>query len=286
MGNLGADDDRGPPASSPAEASPETRAHHRQAVEKAVEAMHRNLGREFTLRDMAAEVYISPYHFHRIFRHAIGIPPAYFLSALRFQSAKRLLVETDEKIIDVCFEVGFSSVGTFSRRFKELVGVSPKDLRKAVVRRRRRLVLPPRNELPLAGHRAPIELTGRVVAPQGFEGKVFVGLFDSPLPQGPPASCCVLPRPGTFHLSPVPDGLYYALAAGYKSRLEPPALVLGEATLRGGSIRHPIRVRGGRWMGSSTIALRRPEVTDPPILVALPLLLHAMRKRREVRRLR
>jgi AraC-like DNA-binding protein len=260
------------PTSRPG-ATAETRARYRRAVEKAVGAMRRNVGREYTLQDMADEVYISPYHFNRIFRGLVGVPPRYFLSTLRIASAKRLLVETDAKVIDICFEVGFSSVGTFSRRFKDLVGVSPQHLRRAVDRDRSPAAA---GGPPLNGSASAEGLRGRVKAPPGFEGRIFVGLFDSPVPQGRPLSCCVLSNAGGFRLPQVPDGLYYRLAAAYPFHRAGDDLLLGDATLRAGSARRPVAVRNRAWDAPVELELRPPTLIDPPILVALPLLLEAM----------
>jgi len=256
--------------------SPETRAHYRQAVAKAVDAMHRNVGNEFTLQDMADEVYISPFHFNRIFRQTVGVPPRYFLSALRIQSAKRLLMETDEKVIDICFEVGFSSVGTFSRRFKALVGVSPQNLRRAQEAELEPLALPAAERPGFPHLPAPNELGGWLSSPPGFDGPIFVGLFDSPVPQGAPASCCLRSGPGKYLLCPLPDGWYYLLAAAYHTQRNGNELLLGEVALRAGSARRPVEVRDGGFRRPIALQLRPPKLIDPPILVALPLLLQAM----------
>lgn len=74
------------------------------------------------LGDVADHVGYSPFHLSRIFERHLGLPPGQFLSAHRFQHAKRLLLDSDERIIDVCFAVGFTSIGTFTSRFAASVG--------------------------------------------------------------------------------------------------------------------------------------------------------------------
>src|SRR6266705_3561585 len=100
-----------------------------QAVERAIQAMHTHLHEVLTLEDLASVACLSPSHFHRVFCRLIGIPPGEFLSALRFQAARRLLLTTSLSVTDICFEVVYNSVGSFTSRFTQLVGLSPRLLR-------------------------------------------------------------------------------------------------------------------------------------------------------------
>ena len=68
-----------------------TLAAQTQAVERAIQFMHTHLHELLTLEDLAAVAYLSPFHFTRVFGRLIGIPPGEFLSALRFQAARRCL---------------------------------------------------------------------------------------------------------------------------------------------------------------------------------------------------
>lgn len=77
------------------------------------------------LQDAAAVACMSQFHFHRMFVQAYGETPHQFLTRLRIDRAKALLAATDLSVLEVCLSVGYSSVGTFSRRFSELVGHSP-----------------------------------------------------------------------------------------------------------------------------------------------------------------
>src|SRR5438094_5068718 len=106
-----------------------TLAAQTQAVEHAIQTMHTHLHEALTLEDLAAVAYLSPSHFHRVFCRLIGIAPGEFLSALRFQAARRLLLTTSLSVTDICFEVGYTSIGSFTSRFTHLVGLSPRLLR-------------------------------------------------------------------------------------------------------------------------------------------------------------
>ena len=74
---------------------------------------------------MARAALMSPAHFSRKFRAAYGETPYSYLMTRRIERAMTLLRRGDLSVTDVCFAVGFSSLGTFSTRFTELVGVAP-----------------------------------------------------------------------------------------------------------------------------------------------------------------
>ncbi len=84
------------------------------------------------LDQAAAVAYMSPFHFHRSFARTFGETPHRFVTRHRIDHAKALLAGTDLTVLEVCLAVGFSSVGTFSRRFTALVGRSPTDYRRGV----------------------------------------------------------------------------------------------------------------------------------------------------------
>src|SRR5262245_58155120 len=119
-----------------AEVAGDCNGGHRQAVERVILSMHQSLDTGMSLEEMSRAAFISPFHFNRIFHKLVGIPPCHYLSALRLQTAKRLLISTQELIIDVCLDVGFTSPGTFSRRFKDQVGLAPRQFRRLACRLR------------------------------------------------------------------------------------------------------------------------------------------------------
>jgi AraC-like DNA-binding protein len=85
-----------------------------------------------TLEDCAREAGLSPWHLLRAFRAAFGETPKEFHTRLRLEQAKHLLTVTNRSVTDVCLDVGFSSLGTFSTLFKQHVGCSPKAFRRQV----------------------------------------------------------------------------------------------------------------------------------------------------------
>lgn len=87
------------------------------------------MDREFALplnvEDLARGEHMSAGHLSREFKKTFGESPYSYLMTRRIERAMMLLRRGDLAVTEVCFEVGFSSLGTFSTRFTELVGVSP-----------------------------------------------------------------------------------------------------------------------------------------------------------------
>jgi AraC-like DNA-binding protein len=83
---------------------------------------------------LARDAHMSAGHFSREFRAAYGESPYGYLMTRRIERAMALLRRGDLSVTDVCFAVGCSSLGTFSTRFSELVGVPPSVYRREAVR--------------------------------------------------------------------------------------------------------------------------------------------------------
>jgi AraC-like DNA-binding protein len=88
------------------------------------------------LRTLARVAGVAPHHFLRVFRRTFGETPHAYLTRLRIERAKGSL-RAGRSVTDACFEVGFSSVGSFSSLFLRHVGVSPSEYRRSL-----RLVAP------------------------------------------------------------------------------------------------------------------------------------------------
>ena len=82
------------------------------------------------VESLARGVHMSAGHLSRQFRLAFGEPPYSYLMTRRIERAMALLRRGDMTVTDVCFTVGCSSLGTFSTRFTELVGMSPSEYRR------------------------------------------------------------------------------------------------------------------------------------------------------------
>ncbi|HUR16535.1 MAG TPA: helix-turn-helix transcriptional regulator [Candidatus Limnocylindrales bacterium] len=92
---------------------------------RARDAMDRAYAEPLNVRAVAAVAHISEAHFSRSFRAAFGETPHRYLQRRRVERAMFLLRETDRSVTEICFDVGFTSLGTFSRTFSEITGASP-----------------------------------------------------------------------------------------------------------------------------------------------------------------
>ena len=96
---------------------------------RARDAIDRAFARPLDVPALASIACVSEAHFIRSFRATFGETPHRYLQRRRVERAMWLLRETDRTITDVCLDVGFTSLGTFSRTFREIVGESPSDYR-------------------------------------------------------------------------------------------------------------------------------------------------------------
>jgi AraC family transcriptional regulator len=245
-----------------------------EPVERVIRAMHANLEEPFGLTSMAKIAYLSRFHFNRTFRRVTGIPPTRFLYALRIASARRLLLHTQLHVIDICYEVGYNSLGTFTRRFTELLGVSPTRFR-LMARSSKNKTINPTDAIKTLQAGAPAatsrRMTGRIDASTEFRGLILIGLFDSAIPQGHPRACAMLTEPGPFEMASPPDGDYHLFALALNLTGDLLTLFDCEPALRCGG--QQISIQGDRIQGQTNLHLRPTSATDPPILLTIPLLL-------------
>jgi AraC-like DNA-binding protein len=108
--------------------SRETEDFNRRLL-RARDAMDRSFAEPLDVRTVAAVAHVSAAHFSRSFREVFGETPHRYLQRRRVERSMFLLRETDRSVTDICFDVGFTSLGTFSRTFREIVGESPSDYR-------------------------------------------------------------------------------------------------------------------------------------------------------------
>jgi AraC-like DNA-binding protein len=96
---------------------------------RARDAMDRAYADPLDVRTVAAVAHVSEAHFIRSFRAVFGETPHRYLQRRRVERSMFLLRETDRSITDICFDVGFMSLGTFSRTFREIIGETPTSYR-------------------------------------------------------------------------------------------------------------------------------------------------------------
>jgi AraC-like DNA-binding protein len=92
---------------------------------RARDAMDRSYAEPLDVRALAAVAHVSEGHFSHRFRAVFGETPHRYLQRRRVERSMFLLRETDRSVTDICFDVGFGSLGTFSRTFRDIVGETP-----------------------------------------------------------------------------------------------------------------------------------------------------------------
>ena len=253
-----------------------TLSAYAETVERVIQTMRAQLSDPLSLEEMAEIACLSPFHFNRVFRTITAVPPGEFLASLRLSAAKQRLLTTSLNVTDICFDLGYTSLGAFSTRFKQFVGLSPLQLRQmareladdsiqshlAAHREARRLAAVPRGGVCCA-----------ITVPAHFDGLIFVGVFPRLVGPGRPITCMSVSAPGFYTLGPIPDGRYYLMGAALPWSTDALTYLLPGDGLLVGVAEQPVVVCGGQASGPVTLALRPPRPTDPPILGVFPPLL-------------
>ncbi|MBE4907637.1 helix-turn-helix transcriptional regulator [Bacillus luteolus] len=244
------------------------------AVAKAIEYMKENLDKDITSEELARRVGYSPFHFSRIFKEITGVSPRHFLSALRIESGKRVLVNSSSSsVLKALLTVGFKSLGTFSSKFKHFVGLSPKQFQLSTEELTDFINHFGKSQT--ASHLEvgkPPMLTCKLEVPVNFKGVIFVGLFPRPIPdQKPIVGTAFTQQQTSCTFSEIPPGSYFLLVTAIKISLNPRDYFLLDTALRG-KYDKMIEVREDTRL-ELKLTLREPVPSDPPILINLPKLL-------------
>jgi len=96
---------------------------------RARDEMDRRYAEPLDIPHLAAVAHLSASQFGRVFKTVFGETPHRYLQRRRVERAMTLLRQTDRPVTDVAWDVGFASLGTFSRTFATIVGCSPTDFR-------------------------------------------------------------------------------------------------------------------------------------------------------------
>ena len=99
-------------------------------LRRARDHIDRHYAEPVDLDTLAGIAGVSKYHFLRLFRTTYGRTPAAYLSERRIERAQDLLRTTNLTVTEVCFAVGFASLGSFSSRFTDVTGETPRDFQK------------------------------------------------------------------------------------------------------------------------------------------------------------
>ena len=111
-----------------APAAPETESAG--PVDKAVQHIRANVGKAFTLEELAAISNLSPFYFSRRFKRQTGFAPMEYVINTRIDQAKVLLIRSTKSVEEIAWEVGYASAGSFINVFVKRIGISPTQFRK------------------------------------------------------------------------------------------------------------------------------------------------------------
>ncbi|KYG29463.1 helix-turn-helix domain-containing protein [Alkalihalobacillus trypoxylicola] len=250
-------------------------------VQEAIIFIQENLYNSIELEALAKHISYSPYHFSRLFKKETGMSPLYYVSSLRLQKAKELLLTTEFTIRDIGMEIGQQSLGTFTSRFSEKVGMTPGAFRRMGHSDNHHLQLLKRlsnwNE-PIQAHFGYSQLTGTICSEKPFDGVTLIGLFKKPIPEGMPEFGTLISGTGDFVINNVKPGTYHLLVTALNWHAVISQVFLPFNTLRT-RIKEPIIVKENHHLPHYHLTLRPPSLDDPPILISLPLLMQTFLQR-------
>lgn len=245
-------------------------------IDGVVSYIHEHLYDPLPLSHLASYAGYSPYHFTRIFKERVGLSPLYYASSLRLQKAKDLLLLTNMCIRDIGLEIGQQSLGTFTTRFTEKVGVTPSEFRNSALQTDEHLrtlqAIDPWSKKGSVAHQWNT-ISGVIQSTEPFEGFVLVGLFAKPIPEGLPLYGTLVKSSGEFSFVNVKPGVYYLMATSVAWGMNAIDVLLPHSTLRTRS-KKPIIVRPYTEIPYQQVVLHTARQDDPPILISLPLLMN------------
>lgn len=106
-------------------------AGKKNVSEEILEWLNEHYREKITLQDVADSLSLSPGYVSHVFKDRFGYPPMQYINYLRIGRAQIRLIESNDKIADIAMDVGFNNIGNFNRTFLSLVGLTPRDFRKA-----------------------------------------------------------------------------------------------------------------------------------------------------------
>lgn len=258
-------------------------------IDEIIAYIHQHIYDPLPLARLASHVSYSPYHFTRLFKERMGISPMYYVSSLRLQKAKDLLLQTNLSVRDISLEIGQQSLGTFTTRFTERVGMTPAQFRSTAHDASKHLqMLEQLRDWNTPEFRNPRHTTvrGTISSEHPFSGVVLIGLFPKPIPEGFPLHGTLLGTLGDFEFPNVEPGIYYLMATTISWGTGAIDMLLPQSTLRTRS-REAVVVSPGAEVPHLNVSLYPPKLDDPPILISLPVLMNhflsRVQKREEYR---
>lgn len=100
-----------------------------ELVAEALRLISSHFAEELTLREMASRLFVSPFHLQRVFKQALHVSPAQFLTKTRIEAAQAMLAHSDLSVTAIALNVGFKNPAHFSAVFRRETGRRPTEYR-------------------------------------------------------------------------------------------------------------------------------------------------------------
>jgi AraC family transcriptional regulator len=186
------------------------------------------------------------------------------------QEAKRLLLNTKRSVTDISLEVGYGSLGTFSRVFSDFVGFAPVQFRGLAWALTSSSIPVQALSFGRRGPSVDCKITGEIYVAEPL-AMIVVGLFPHAIPRSRPLDCMLLTNSRRFAFGMQTPGRSFVCVVGLSPKATlidallgtPKLLHLGSTAINTTS----------KTLSHSMITLRPRRLTDPPLLLAFPLLL-------------
>lgn len=232
------------------------------ALERATQFVREHHRDPISVTDLADHAGYSRHHFSRAFSASLGISPGAYLTAVRIETAKTLLLSDSCPVIDVASEVGFDSLSSFTRRFAVSVGTTPAALRKLGLRMEDAAPRPFQLSTP---GQAMVSVAPVLPGGVGEDCRLWLGWYSTPAPIGLPAAGILTDYNAHIALPLQPGapwllGFLVGRGEHHLHQLAPSQPVVG---------RHPTPITHGTRL---TLHFRRAGLGDVPLLSALPAL--------------
>lgn len=245
--------------------------------------MQETVTQDLTVEETANHFGYSKYHFSREFKRLTGFSAADYLSSLKIELAKQALLRNEHSVTNSGFDVGYSSIGTFSTTFTKKTGLSPREYKQQVEALYSVAKKYEETTTVVVGHKdPPVSDASRchisVHYPEGYQaGITFVGFFKSPLPNHRPVVGVALIKKSTHLFEHIPNGSYYLLACSIEKTFNPLRYFVLDDCLRG-RVQQQLHFPQDHDQAFH-IQLREAIPEDPPIVVnVLKLLTDSIKK--------
>ncbi len=245
-------------------------------IDKIVKYIRDNIEDDVTLEDIAKHMNYSKYHLSRSFKREMGSTIKQYIEAIRVEKGIKKILENEDSLTDIAYDVKYKNLSTFSRVFKKQTAVSPKKYREESSYAYKFLTKWLKNNSVMVHYDTYLE-TGnsfsiRIKYPDGYEPKITcIGFFPEPMPKGEPvvgiASTDVL----EFTIDNLPNGEYYLFLCEIMENFSLLNSYILNDNYRAG-VFEPFAFYGDTHH-KLEVRMRRPIDSDPPININLPLLL-------------